>query len=95
MGNPAEEEKLEAADKEQDSDQIELEESNEPAAIETVDLKVPEQGEDSPEMEIVKEAEVEAEPESSPEIEEEQSEVQELAVVEDEPLEEKSLLLGQ
>lgn len=54
-----------------------------------MDLKVPEQGEDSPEMEIVKEAEVEAEPESSPEIEEEQSEVQELAVVEDEPLEEK------
>lgn len=89
MGNPAEEEKLDPTDKEQESNHLEpeLEESNEPVAIETVDLKVSEQDEASPEMAIVKEAEVEAEP--SPEIEEAQLDVQELAVVEDEPLEEK------
>ncbi|MCS5502217.1 signal recognition particle-docking protein FtsY [Lysinibacillus sp. A4] len=87
MGNPAEEEKLDATDKEQESDhsEPELKESNEPAAIETVDLKVSEQDEESPEMEIVKEVEAEA----SPEIEEAQLDVQELAVVEDEQLEEK------
>lgn len=89
MGNPAEEEKLDATDKEQESDhsEPELKESNEPAAIETVDLKVSEQDEESPEMAIVKEVDVEAEP--SPEIEEAQLDVQELAVVEDEQLEEK------
>ncbi|MCM0626324.1 signal recognition particle-docking protein FtsY [Lysinibacillus sp. OL1_EC] len=87
MGNPAEEEKLDATDKEQESDhsEPELKESNEPAAIETVDLKVSEQDEESPEMEIVKEVEAEA----SHEIEEAQLDVQELAVVEDEQLEEK------
>lgn len=89
MGNPAEEEKLDATDNEQESDHSEPEfkESNEPAAIETVDLKVSEQDEESPEMAIVKEVDVEAEP--SPEIEEAQLDLQELAVVEDEPLEEK------
>ena len=89
MGNPAEEEKLDATDNEQESDHSEPEfkESNEPAAIETVDLKVSEQDEESPEMAIVKEVDVEAEP--SPEIEEAQLDVQELAVVEDELLEEK------
>jgi len=89
MGNPAEEEKLDATDNEQESDhsEPELEESNEPAAIEAVDLKVSEQDEESPEMAIVKEVDVEAEP--SPEIEEAQLDVQELAVVEDELLEEK------
>ena len=95
MGNPAEEEKLDATDNEQESDHSEPEfkELNEPLAIETVDLKVSEQDEESPEMAIVKEVDVEAEP--SPEIEEAQLDVQELAVVEDELLEEKSLLLGQ
>ncbi|WP_431810346.1 signal recognition particle-docking protein FtsY [Lysinibacillus capsici] len=89
MGNPAEEEKLDATDNEQESDHSEPEfkESNEPAAIETVDLKVSEQDVESPEMAIVKEVDVEAEP--SPEIEEAQLDVQELAVVEDELLEEK------
>lgn len=89
MGNPAEEEKLDATDKEQESDHSEpdFKESNEPAAIETVDLKVSEQDVESPEMVIVKEVDVEAEP--SPEIEEAQLDVQELAVVEDELLEEK------
>ncbi|WP_347722835.1 signal recognition particle-docking protein FtsY [Lysinibacillus capsici] len=89
MGYPAEEEKLDATDNEQESDHSEPEfkESNEPAAIETVDLKVSEQDEESPEMAIVKEVDVEAEP--SPEIEEAQLDVQELAVVEDELLEEK------
>ncbi|MDP1393106.1 signal recognition particle-docking protein FtsY [Lysinibacillus capsici] len=89
MGNPAEEEKLDATDNEQESDHSEPEfkELNEPAAIETVDLKVSEQDEESPEMAIVKEVDVEAEP--SPEIEEAQLDLQELAVVEDEPLEEK------
>jgi len=89
MGNPAEEEKLDATDNEQESDHSEpdFKESNEPAAIETVDLKVSEQDEESPEMAIVKEVDVEAEP--SPEIEEAQLDVQELAVVEDELLEEK------
>lgn len=86
MGNPAEEEKLEAVDKEQESVQAELEESNEPAAIETVDVEVPEQVvEESPAMEMVKEAEVEP----TSEIEEEQAEIQELAVIEDTPVEEK------
>ncbi|MED4555514.1 signal recognition particle-docking protein FtsY [Lysinibacillus capsici] len=89
MGNPAEEEKLDATDNEQESDHSEpdFKESNEPAAIETVDLKVSEQDVESPEMAIVKEVDVEAEP--SPEIEEAQLDVQELAVVEDELLEEK------
>ncbi|MCR6524093.1 MULTISPECIES: signal recognition particle-docking protein FtsY [Lysinibacillus] len=89
MGNPAEEEKLDATDNEQESDHSEpdFKESNEPAAIETVDLKVSEQDVESPEMVIVKEVDVEAEP--SPEIEEAQLDVQELAVVEDELLEEK------
>ncbi|MEY2357077.1 signal recognition particle-docking protein FtsY [Lysinibacillus capsici] len=89
MGNPAEEEKLDATDNEQESDHSEpdFKESNEPAAIETVDLKVSEQDVKSPEMVIVKEVDVEAEP--SPEIEEAQLDVQELAVVEDELLEEK------
>ncbi|MCS1391525.1 signal recognition particle-docking protein FtsY [Lysinibacillus boronitolerans] len=89
MGNPEEEEKLDTADKEQESDQSEpeLEELNEPAAIETADLKVPEQGEEASAMTIVKEIEVQADP--SAEIEEGQPDVQELAVVEAEPLEEK------
>lgn len=89
MGNPEEEEKLDTADKEQESDQSEpeLEELNEPAAIETADLKVPEQGEEASAMTIVKEIEVQAEP--SAEIDEGQPDVQELAVVEAEPLEEK------
>ncbi|SPT99823.1 signal recognition particle-docking protein FtsY [Lysinibacillus capsici] len=89
MGNPAEEEKLDATDNEQESDHSEpdFKESNEPAAIETVDLKVSEQDVESPEMAIVKEVDVEAKP--SPEIEEAQLDVQELAVVEDELLEEK------
>ena len=89
MGNPAEEEKLDATDNEQESDHSEpdFKQSNEPAAIETVDLKVSEQDVESPEMAIVKEVDVEAEP--SPEIEEAQLDVQELAVVEDELLEEK------
>ena len=89
MGNPEEEEKLDTADKEQESDQSEpeLEELNEPAAIETADLKVPEQGEEASAMTIVKEIEVQAEP--SAEIDKGQPDVQELAVVEAEPLEEK------
>ncbi|WP_016994911.1 signal recognition particle-docking protein FtsY [Lysinibacillus boronitolerans] len=89
MGNPEEEEKLDTADKEQESDQSEpeLEELNEPAAIEPADLKVPEQGEEASAMTIVKEIEVQADP--SAEIEEGQPDVQELAVVEAEPLEEK------
>lgn len=90
MGNPAEEEKLEAVDKEQESVESELEESNEPAVIETVDVEVPEQVEESPAMEMVKEAEVEP----SFDIEEEQAEIRELAVIEDTPVEEKSHLLG-
>ncbi|KGR81456.1 signal recognition particle-docking protein FtsY [Lysinibacillus boronitolerans] len=89
MGNPEEEEKLDTADKEQESDQSEpeLEELSEPAAIEPADLKVPEQGEEASAMTIVKEIEVQADP--SAEIEEGQPDVQELAVVEAEPLEEK------
>lgn len=89
MGNPEEEEKLDTADKEQESDQSEpeLEELNEPAAIETANLKVPEQSEEASAMTIVKEIEVQADP--SAEIEEGQPDVQELAVVEAEPLEEK------
>ena len=89
MGNPEEEEKLDTADKEQESDhsEPELEELNKPAAIEPADLKVPEQGEEASEMTIVKEIEVQADP--SAEIEEGQPDVQELAVVEAEPLEEK------
>ncbi len=64
MGNPEEEEKLDTADKEQESDQSEpeLEELSEPAAIEPADLKVPEQGEEASAMTIVKEIEVQADP---------------------------------
>lgn len=96
MGNPAEEEKLEALDNEQDADlqELDLDEANETAAIETVDVEVVEQIEESPEMEIVKEAAVEPsteiekeQPEIQPEVQD--LEVQELAVIEDTSEEEK------
>jgi len=92
MGNPAEEEKLEAVENDLDSDKQASEEPSEPAAIETVVEELSEQLEQSSEIESTKEPEQSSEIEStielepSPLVEEEQLEVQ---VIEEQAVEEK------
>lgn len=81
MGNPAEEEKLQDVEAEQDADQQALEE-NEPAAIETDVVEVAEQLEEA----LENESQQAAEP---PVIVEDQQEVQELTIIEEELVEEK------
>ncbi|KPN93091.1 signal recognition particle-docking protein FtsY [Lysinibacillus sp. ZYM-1] len=92
MGNPAEEEKLEAVENDLDSDKQASEEPSEPAAIETVVEELSEQLEQSSEIEGTKEPEQSSEIESTIElepsqlVEEEQLEVQ---VIEEQAVEEK------
>lgn len=92
MGNPAEEEKLEAVENDLDSDKQASEEPSEPATIETVVEELSEQLEQSSVIESTKEPEQSSEIEStkelepSPLVEEKQLEVQ---VIEEQAVEEK------